>query len=117
MIFLIHEVETLSPANNKAKDICKFCSDYKGCLLGSKEDFTDLVATIRRTVDYANGLYPKTKPFIVATNNDNYIHVIIEGGLGQDVVRFHIAKVTGVYRNSLNMPIRYFVLNGKEVTL
>ena len=45
------------------------------------------------------------------------IHVVVNGNSDQQVVRFYITTVTGVYRNSINMPIRYFVLNGKEVQL
>lgn len=117
MIYLIHEVETLTPINNKAKDICKFSRDYKGCLLTSEEDFDDLVETIKKTVRTANKCYPKTKPFTVTTNRMSCIHVVVNGNSDQQVVRFYIATVTGVYRNSLNMPIRYFMLNGKEVQL
>ena len=47
MIFLVQRVETMAPVNNKAKDICKFCSDYEGCLLTSKADFDDLIKTMR----------------------------------------------------------------------
>ena len=117
MIYLVQKVDAMSPINNKAKDVCKFCIDYEGCLLTSKADFDDLIETIRKTVKYANGLYPRTKPFHVTTNHDNYIHIEVEGGLGTSVVRFHISKVTGVYNNSINMPISYFVMNGKEVQL
>ena len=117
MMYLIHEVETLTPINNKAKDICKFCKDYKGCLLTSDKDFDDLVETIKSVVRHANGLYPKTKPFSLTTNRMSCIHVVVNGNSDQQVVRFYIATITGVYRNGLNMPIRYFMLNGKEVQL
>lgn len=117
MIYLIHEVETLTPINNKAKDICKFCRDYKGCLLTSDKDFDDLVETIKSVVRYANELYPKTKPFTITTNRMSCIHVVVNGNSDQQVVRFYIATVTGVYNNSINMPISDFVMNGKEVTL
>lgn len=90
MIYLVQRVETMAPVNKKAKDICKFCSDYEGCLLTSKADFDDLIKTIKKTVEYTNGLYPRTKPFRVTTNHDNYIHIEVEGGLGTSVVRFQV---------------------------
>lgn len=117
MIYLIHEVETLTPINNKAKDICKFCRDYKGCLLTSEEDFDDLVETIKSVVRHANGLYPKTKPFTITTNRMSCIHVVVNGNSDQQVVRFYIATVTGVYNDSRNKKISHFVMNGKEVQL
>lgn len=117
MIYLIHEVETLTPINKKAMDICKFCRDYKGCLLTSEEDFYDLVKTIKSVVRHANGLYPKTKPFTITTNQISYIHVVVNGNSDQQVVRFYITTVTGVYNDSINKKISYFVMNGKEVQL
>lgn len=117
MIYLIHEVETLTPINNKAKDICKFCRDYKGCLLTSDKDFDDLVKTIKSVLRHANGLYPKTKPFTITTNRMSSIHVVVNGNCDQQVVRFYITTVTGVYNDSINKKISHFVMNGKEVQL
>lgn len=89
MKFIVSTHNSL-PANKKNKEVSDICHKLVGTLLGD-EDYLEMIEALRKLVDVANALYPRSRPLEVCGGRKDHLSIRVKDR--QDMIYFAIKDV------------------------